>query len=215
LDGGAPPWAPALRFWRDVSQLRRRGWLAAGAPVAPRRAALHACLAALPALWRSRAAVTTVAGVDVSPANALLRPPCGGAHASDTHTHLAPPFAVQLFQCADDAFVQLSPPVALAALDFACADWTPLAGTATLAADAAGEADALLLWVSYEGGTDSADADDALSGAPRRRPDGSLAPCAARQAVALLRAPRGVRPGDAAALAWRLDEDLQLSVEWR
>jgi hypothetical protein len=242
LDTCALPWAPACHFWRELSALRARGALARDAPVAPARATLHARLVALPELAASRAAVGDVCGVDVSRANALLRPPHAAADDADVaagaeEQALAGAFPVQLFQVAAGGFRPLSDPVQFATLPFATSDWAPLAGTAQLRVHAQeGRADALLLWVSYESGGAAADgcadgcadgADDAscVSGAPPMRPpspdaaaadDGrhALAPGFQRQAVALLR--RGVRvaAGDVARVAWELDETLALRVSF-
>ena len=220
LDVSSPPWAPALRFWRDVSRLRAARWLriARAAPLMPSMGILHATLASLPALWRSRAAVGTVCGIDVSRANALLRPPCGGAfsaaQADDSEpVPLAPAFPVALFQCANEEapFAALSPSVAVARLDFAASSFAPMAGDAAVVTHTAGVADALVLWMSYEapGGVAFA------SAAPERRADSDdLAPSHARQAVALFRAPRAVAPGDRLRIEWALDEELQLRVQF-
>jgi hypothetical protein len=228
LDTCALPWAPACRLWRELSALRARGALARGAPVAPARATLHARLVALPALAASRAAVGDVCGVDVSRANALLRPPCAAASEQDeqqaeqqAEQALAGAFPVQLFQVAAGGLRLLSDPVQLTALDFATSDWAPRAGAAEARARADGHADALLLWVSYEYDGGSA----GVSGAPRTRPDddnrdnrddhgAALAPGFERQAVALLRRRMRVAAGDVARVAWALDETLSLRVSF-
>jgi hypothetical protein len=198
------PWVAARRLHRDVAALRRRGWLAPGAPCVPARAALIARLVALPALHRSRSAVGDVCGVDLAGANALLRPPCGGAGGA----HLAPAISAPLFQCGD-GYQPLSPPVVLLHLDYtAGADAPPLAGETVLPVVADGTAHVVALWVSYEGGTGG----PAWGSQPCEGPGGALRPCFRRQGVALLRAARRVRVGEALRVEWALDDDLQLSV---
>ena len=199
------PWVAARRLQRDVAALRRRGWLAPGAPCVPARAALVARLVALPALHRSRSAVGDVCGVDLAGANALLRPPCGGFLGGP---RLAPAIAAPLSQCGD-GYEPLSPPLVLARLDYtACLDAPPLAGAVDLPVLADGTAHAVALWVSYDGG----DGGPAWGSQPREGPGAALRPCFRRQGVALLRAARRVRVGEALRVEWALDDDLELSV---
>mmetsp|Transcript_35457 Transcript_35457/g.100390 ORF Transcript_35457/g.100390 Transcript_35457/m.100390 type:complete len:578 (-) Transcript_35457:119-1852(-) len=185
---GLLPWAP-LRFWHEVDALRSSGVLSPSAAVLPAKASLFGVAVALPELWRTRLALSSVEGTDLSMANPLLGvvanperdgPVTGQGAAAPRKLPILP---ISVWQCGP-GFAELTQRVKL--LDFPFLEPIhSMEATCTAEAVANGFCHALLLYMEYHlhggGGKGGSGAPQVVSGAPAGQQ-----PTAAMQGLQLL-----------------------------